>query len=284
MNDEQRMTSRSGQLARLALSVAVVLGLAMSAVADTSATEIAACYQRNTGVMRAVAASERCLPTESRLTWNARGSAGPMGPVGPTGPAGPKGDQGDVGPQGQTGPQGAKGDQGDIGPQGETGPPGPTEIDVDAPTRLQKWIQSGDQASIIENANGYTVTEIDPAITVHVPDGKAYYYSIVYAGDLEYVYGERVGSQSSFYAAWAAQLAAGGVPVGEWMQAVSTGYRYDWASQGANSYWVQAYHGFWLIRLEPGTHELRIRFGGYSDNSMGRARLKRQSLQVLRVA
>ncbi|NIK61010.1 collagen-like triple helix repeat-containing protein [Kribbella shirazensis] len=92
-------------------SRALVIGLGSllvmsTAAADTPADRIEACVQEATGAVRVVPAGQECRASETRLTWNR------TGPAGPQGPAGPAGAQGEVGPQGPAGPQGPKGDPG----------------------------------------------------------------------------------------------------------------------------------------------------------------------------
>ena len=89
----------------LGVLMALVLGAAVTAVADTStsAQQIEGCYQKTNGSFRVVDATTECRSTETRLSWN---SEGPAGPAGAQGPAGPAGEQGPEGPQGEPGPPG----------------------------------------------------------------------------------------------------------------------------------------------------------------------------------
>jgi hypothetical protein len=90
--------------------------VAFASIPDTN-NVIHGCYGRITGILRVIdtaKATDRCLPTENRISWNQQGPVGPMGPTGPVGP---------IGPMGFTGPQGS---QGPVGPQGVPGVSGAT--------------------------------------------------------------------------------------------------------------------------------------------------------------
>jgi hypothetical protein len=136
------------------LSIVMAI-LAFTTVHGLASDLIYGCYNKS-GQLRIVNGPEACdKKSETAISWNqtgpagpqgpkgdpgAKGDPGPQGPAGPQGPPGDKGEQGAVGPQGPAGPkgdqgvagppgpQGAKGDKGDTGvegPQGERGPTGP---------------------------------------------------------------------------------------------------------------------------------------------------------------
>jgi hypothetical protein len=101
--------------------LAGVLGVQMASAGGDS--EIRACTERWTGLVRVIDEGERCGRGWDLLTWNAEGQPGPAGPAGADGAQGP------AGPQGEQGPAGADGAQGPAGPQGEQGPAGPAGAD-----------------------------------------------------------------------------------------------------------------------------------------------------------
>jgi hypothetical protein len=141
-------------LKRIKLSVlpsspkALVLGLMVAALlvvtagfvtaqSTTDSTEIRACYDTKTKLLRFLDSGASCTAKETGpISWNKEGLQGPPGPEGPpgengaqgeTGPPGPQGEKGatgETGPQGPAGPQGETGDQGPIGPPGPQGPQG----------------------------------------------------------------------------------------------------------------------------------------------------------------
>jgi hypothetical protein len=81
------------------------------------------CYKSQNGQLRLIdPATDRCLPSETAISWSQTGPQGPQGPPGPQGPTGP---QGPAGPQGSQGPAGPVGP---AGPQGPQGPAGPTLV------------------------------------------------------------------------------------------------------------------------------------------------------------
>jgi len=98
-----------------------------------------------------------------------------------------------------------------------------------------------------------------------------------------YTIGDKTGSNSSFYASWGAALLADTTQVGRSFTVVQTGYREDWSALGASLYWYMPYNAAWLVRLEAGTHNLKIQFNGYSDNTMNKGHMRYQSMQVMRV-
>lgn len=138
-----RRLVRAGLAASL---LSLALGTNAFASVPDAGGVIHGCYLKTIGVLRAVDTDkgQRCLQSETALTWNQTGPTGPKGDPGPTGPQGAKGDTGAAGavgpqgapgptgaagPAGQAGPQGPKGDTGDPGPQGvpgQAGPQGPT--------------------------------------------------------------------------------------------------------------------------------------------------------------
>src|SRR5712691_2608774 len=97
-----------------AISLAVVAfgGLALAAGSGV----IDACYKTNNGQLRVIdPATDKCLPSETALSWSQTGSAGSCGArgaTGATGPAGAVGATGAMGPTGVTGPVGATGANG----------------------------------------------------------------------------------------------------------------------------------------------------------------------------
>ena len=108
--------------------------------AATQNTEMIACVQKDTGLLRIVNRTTKCKVIENRIYWNQRGPVGPTGPQGKvgsqgtqgkqglqgkTGPVGPSGSKGAQGLTGAAGPQGDQGDQGDQGLTGATGAAGP---------------------------------------------------------------------------------------------------------------------------------------------------------------
>jgi hypothetical protein len=149
------------------------------------------------------------------------------------------------------------------------------------PTRIATW--SNDDVVVIDGVASGNYAIIDPGISVTVPQGQAYYYAVIYNGHLQYEYGDRVGASSGFYADYTAFPLANGVQVGTTAVTAKTGYRQDWAALGSNYYWSTPYSASWIIRLESGTHNLTVKFSGYSDNSMNKARLTRQRIQVMRL-
>jgi hypothetical protein len=118
----------------VAVNILVALGLLSSQSVLAAGSSINACVDKKTGVVRIV---NKCKTTETAMTWNQTGVAGPKGETGPkgdtgntgpqgiTGPAGPQGVQGPVGLQGVQGPTGAQGFTGPQGLQGLVGPQGP---------------------------------------------------------------------------------------------------------------------------------------------------------------
>jgi len=122
--------ARGIALGTTALALTAGAGLA-GAVTDSSGV-IHACAATRTshhtlqGTLRVIdtASGQLCHTSETALSWNQTGPAGPAGSPGPQGAAGPQGAPGPQGPRGQAGPQGPKGDQGQTGAKGDTGPQG----------------------------------------------------------------------------------------------------------------------------------------------------------------
>jgi hypothetical protein len=127
MNGKSHGRTRCG----FAVSLITLASLALPASAATPATTntvINACYNKQTGIARIVSSPSQCLRTETAVSWNEQGPAGPPGPVGAkgaTGPQGPAGAKGAAGPAGSAGPQGPAGAAGPAGPAGAVGPAGP---------------------------------------------------------------------------------------------------------------------------------------------------------------
>lgn len=80
-------------LAALLGGSVIVIGAAtvLATIPDTGGV-IHGCFQQNNGQLRVIDPSvDRCLPSESAISWNQNGSQGPAGPTGPQGPQGPAG-------------------------------------------------------------------------------------------------------------------------------------------------------------------------------------------------
>jgi hypothetical protein len=104
----------------------------VTAQSTTGSTEIRACYDTKTKLLRFLDSGASCTAKETGpISWNIAGPPGPPGPQGEQGLQGPKGDTGEPGPAGlkgdtgEPGPIGPKGDKGDKGDTGEPGPIGP---------------------------------------------------------------------------------------------------------------------------------------------------------------
>jgi hypothetical protein len=72
--------------------VALATGHLPGIVGDDGTVE--ACYQKQSGELRAVAGAGDCRPSERPLEWNVQGPAGPQGEPGPQGERGPAGEPG----------------------------------------------------------------------------------------------------------------------------------------------------------------------------------------------
>jgi hypothetical protein len=97
--------------------ILVLAGILVFA-ASISAQTINGCADKNTGYLRRIVPPAVCKSSETSVTWNIQGPAGPQGLTGAQGP------QGVQGPIGAQGPQGVQGIAGPQGIQGEPGAPG----------------------------------------------------------------------------------------------------------------------------------------------------------------
>jgi hypothetical protein len=104
----------------LAILVSTFL-VGSAAMAAPVSTNVSACVNSTTGVVRIVASTSLCVAGETGMAWALTGPTGPTGPAGATGPQGTAGNTGAAGPQGRTG---ATGPAGPAGPAGATGPTG----------------------------------------------------------------------------------------------------------------------------------------------------------------
>jgi hypothetical protein len=79
--------------------------LFLSAIACAQAQNtIYACANRKSGYLRLTTATARCIPFETKVSWNVTGPPGPQGPPGQNGAPGTDGSQGPAGPAGPQGP------------------------------------------------------------------------------------------------------------------------------------------------------------------------------------
>lgn len=154
--------------------------------------------------------------------------------------------------------------------------------DASEPTRIQTWFDNSDYSF---NAAGGSAVQITmtTGITLTVPAGRAYYYWISYNAALRYWWGERQGSQTTYFADWRIDVLANSTKVGEELQVVHTPYRQDWGAVGGSSYWVIPMDATWVIRLPEGTHNLKLRIIGYSDSTMTLGHAFRNLVQVVRL-
>jgi len=150
------------------------------------------------------------------------------------------------------------------------------------PSRVQTW-QDVNAMPLAVNGAGLITIDINPNITVTVPIGKAYYYLISYRGVWGYDFANRVGSNTGYYAEGYAHLYVNNQLTSQVFRVVHTGYRQDWNMVGGSSYWRFPYNAMWSVRLEGGTHNIKIRMGGFSDNTMSQAKLEYQSIQVMQL-
>ena len=75
-----RLSGVSWKVVLLAAVAVVALGGAgAAALPSSSDEEISACVQHSNGKLRVVREGERCKRSETRLTWNREGEAGPPG-------------------------------------------------------------------------------------------------------------------------------------------------------------------------------------------------------------
>jgi len=116
---------RATSVVALGVGIAIVAGsIAYASIPDSNGT-IHGCYNKALGSLRVIDPAShdplkgKCLGSETAISWN---QTGPAGPPGSAGVAGPKGD---TGPQGATGNTGAQGQAGPQGAKGDTGPQGP---------------------------------------------------------------------------------------------------------------------------------------------------------------
>ena len=114
---------RRGALAVAAVALVAIAGAVTYAVADIGGGGVInGCYKTQNGQLRVIdPATDRCLPSETAISWSQTGPTGSQGPTGAQGPTGPKGPTGSAGARGPTGNTGATGSQ---GPTGTTGPQG----------------------------------------------------------------------------------------------------------------------------------------------------------------
>lgn len=150
---------------------------------------------------------------------------------------------------------------------------------VSESSRLQEWVYA--TPSSIDTTTG--LLTVDPSIAVTVPTGKAYYYLIKYEGSLVYLYSDRNGSQTSFYARDRITPLSGTTAIGQWFDAVRTGDRYSWSSLGNNSFWASPFHTTWLVRLTEGTHNIKFKHELEDSGTMNYGGLEDQRVQVMRV-
>jgi hypothetical protein len=102
-------------LAFTAAAVVAIAGGVTYAVADIGGGGVInGCYKSQNGQLRLIdPATDRCLPSETAISWSQTGPQGPQGPPAPQGP---------TGPQGPAGPQRSQGPAGPVGPAGSQGP------------------------------------------------------------------------------------------------------------------------------------------------------------------
>ena len=93
----------------------VVVAAGGAYAATTSSPTITVCIHKKGGSLYKAA---KCAKGDSKLSWNAKGVAGPAGTRGLTGATGATGSAGAVGPAGATGPTGATGQTGATGANG----------------------------------------------------------------------------------------------------------------------------------------------------------------------
>jgi hypothetical protein len=106
----------------------------VTAQSTTGSTEIRACYDTKTKLLRFLDSGASCTAKETGpISWNIAGPPGPPGPQGEQGLQGPKGDTGEPGPAGPKGDKGDTGEQGPAGPQGPMGLRGPSDAYVTSP-------------------------------------------------------------------------------------------------------------------------------------------------------
>ena len=162
----------------------------VTAQSTTGSTEIRACYDTKTHLLRFLDPGALCTAKETGpISWNTAGPQGPTGPTGLTGatgaqgPAGPEGPKGDTGDKGDTGPPGPPGP---IGPQGPQGPPGPDGGDagtLDGKDSTAFGITDASTAVYSDECDNPPNSWHQCAdITVQVPSDKTYKASVWTAG------------------------------------------------------------------------------------------------------
>ena len=96
----------------IATGVAVfILVAGKTNIEAPSSSKIQACVEKKDGALRLIESGKSCKSSETPVSWNIQGPAGPQGMQGRAGiegPAGPQGEQGPVGPQGVPGADGQK--------------------------------------------------------------------------------------------------------------------------------------------------------------------------------
>jgi Collagen triple helix repeat (20 copies) len=161
---------RRGALAVAAVAFVAIAGGVTYAVADIGGGGVInGCYKSQNGQLRLIdPATDRCLPSETAISWSQTGPQGPPGPTGAQGPTGPMGPQGLKGDTGATGPPGVAGARGPTGATGQQGPPGPTNVHTTGFVSLSpgnsRTLLSANLVELIAvcNAGPTTVVQIAP--------------------------------------------------------------------------------------------------------------------------
>jgi len=148
-------------------------------------------------------------------------------------------------------------------------------------SRVENWLDNTTYTIDTPSGANGSLT-IDPQITVVVPNGKAYYYFLKYEGQLAYIYSNRVGSLSKFRANLRITPLSGTTEIGNWYEAVATGFRADWSALGDNSYWASPYQSTWVVRLTEGTHNIKFRLDLITDGTMNSGDIFYHRVQVMR--
>jgi hypothetical protein len=99
MQLKRRLAKRLPSPAMLVALIALVLAIGGTAIAGLPGGDgsISACYRKQGGALRLIAAGKSCAKGEKRIAWSQRG------PAGAAGLSGPRGDAGERGPQGEPG-------------------------------------------------------------------------------------------------------------------------------------------------------------------------------------
>jgi hypothetical protein len=123
---------RRGALAVAAVALVAIAGAVTYAVAGSGGSGVInGCYKTQNGQLRVIDPStDRCLPSETAISWNQTGPTGSRGATGARGPTGPKGPTGARGPTGATG---SRGPTGATGPEGLSGLP---PVGIFTPTQI----------------------------------------------------------------------------------------------------------------------------------------------------